>query len=321
MATVSTRALQLRLLILVFVAFVPALGFFWYANGKLRNLQLEAAEQELTQRAMAVATEYRLLLEETEGFLATLGEFPEVRSGRAPVCTDFLQRAVGHAQKYTTISLIGMDGYLACGAVTPEGDLFLGDRAYFRRAASRNTYSVGEFSLGRISGLPVVGVAQPILEGGDLAWVLGASIDLGLLGTRASHNPLPEGYTFTVLNRERQVMVRLPTTGDFTKADSVGALAELDFPDLPDLRENSQPVIVAGTDLDGLTRLFAVAPLRVATGEPQGYLAFGRTEATLLEEVDSIVDLELRFLAGGALILLVLAWVLGHFWVARYPEA
>ena len=83
MANVSTRTLQLRLLILVFLAFVPALGFFWYANRELRTLQLEAKEQALSQRAQDIATEYRLLLDESSRYLSTLAEFPQVRSGRS----------------------------------------------------------------------------------------------------------------------------------------------------------------------------------------------------------------------------------------------
>ena len=317
MANVSSRTLQLRLLILVFLAFIPALGFFWYANGKLRTLQLQAKEQELVQRSQAVATEYRLLVDEGRRYLSTLAEFPEVRSGRAPTCSEYLYRAMAHTEEYTTLSLIGMDGYLACGAVTPEGDLYLGDRAYFTRASSRGSYSVGNFTIGRMTGLPVLGLAQPIFDGEELVWILAASLDLRILGDRISRNPLPEGYTFTILDPDGRVMVRLPQTGNFTLADSVGALADGDFPALP---EGTEATVVSGTDLDGLGRLFALAPLRVTGGNTQGYLALGRTEVTLMEEVDAIVDLELRFLAGGALLLLVLAWVLGHFWVARCPE-
>jgi len=140
---------------------------------------------------------------------------------------------------------------------------------------------------------------------------------LSVLGTRVAQNPLPEGYTFTVLDRQKRVMVRLPATGSFTLADSVGAIAGMDFPALP---EGPNTVVVSGTDLDGMVRLFAVAPLRATGGDTQGYLAFGRTQVTLMEEVDAIVDFELRFLAVGALVLLALAWVLGHFWVARIPE-
>ncbi len=63
MVDVSSRNLQVRLLILVFLAFIPALGIFWYANRELRNLQLEAKEQELVQRAGEVAMEYNRLVD------------------------------------------------------------------------------------------------------------------------------------------------------------------------------------------------------------------------------------------------------------------
>ncbi len=51
---------------------------------------------------------------------------------------------------------------MACGSLTPENALYLGDRAYFVRATSRNLFSVGEFTLGRITGKPVVGMALPL---------------------------------------------------------------------------------------------------------------------------------------------------------------
>jgi len=317
MADITTRTLQVRLLILVVLAFLPALGFFWYANGELRALQMEAKEQELVQRAHDLATEYGTLLEQSRDYLATLAEFPEVRDGRNPTCSEYLQRALRHMEAYTTISLIGMDGYLACGAVTPESELYLGDRAYFLRASSRNAFAVGDFALGRMSGLPVVGVAHPISEGTEIQGILAASLDLDLLAERVSARHLPEGYTFTVLNQKKQVMVRLPRTGDFTLADSVGSMAGVDFPAPP---PRGAPTIVAGLDMDGMERLFAVAALGGGVGEPQGYLAFGRTRAILMEEVDAVVDFELRYMAGGAFVLLILAWALGHFWVARCPE-
>jgi len=317
MANVSTRTLQVRLLILVLLAFLPALGFFWYANGELRQLQMEAKEQELVQRAHDVELEYQAILEQSRDYLATLAEFPEVRMGRAPTCSEYLHRAIQHIEAYTTISLIGMDGYLACGSVTPESDLYLGDRAYFLRASSRNAFAVGEFTLGRMSGLPVVGVAHPIIDGGEVRWILAASLDLNLLAERVSTKPLPEGYTFTVLDKNGRVMVRLPRTGNFTLADSVGSMAGPDFPTLP---QRGDPVVVEGTDMDGMERLFAVTALGGLGENPRGYLAFGRTRVILMEEVDAIVDFELRYLAWGALVLLVLAWFLGHFWVARCPE-
>lgn len=317
MVDVSSRILQVRLLILVFLAFIPALGVFWYANRELRTLQLEAKEQELVRRTQEVATRYRHLVDQGETLLATLSQFPEIESARFPACSEQLARVLQHTDNFTTIYVIGMDGYMACGSLTPETALFLGDRAYFIRSTSSNQFSVGEFTLGRITGLPIQGMAYPLRDGQRTGAVLGASINLNVLAdSRSKYADLPEGYTFSVLDKDRRVLVRLPRTGDFTLADSVGAIADVDFPGPP---EGTDPVIAAGTDLDGMERLFAVMPLRSPTGGSEGYLAIGRTRITLMEEVDEIVSMQLRFLAAGGIALLVLAWALGHFWLARCP--
>jgi hypothetical protein len=300
----------------VFLAFLPAMGFFWYANTELRSLQMEAKEQDLVRRADVAAAEYRSLLNQSRAVLASLAESPEIQAARVPACAEQMERVLRHADDYTTLSIVGMDGYLSCGALTPEAPLYLGDRTYFTRATSRKQFSVGDFALGRITGKPGVGLALPILDGDEVRSVVGATLDLGYLGPSPSEGPLPPGHTFTILDRNRRVMVRLPLTGDFTLADSAGSVAGPDFPALP---EGSESVVVAGVDLDGVDRLFAVAALRGPSGDVQGFLAFGRTQATLLAEVDEIVDVEFRLLTVGGVALLVLAWALGHFWMARCP--
>jgi hypothetical protein len=68
-----------------------------------------------------------------------------------------------------------------------------------------------------------------------------------------------------------------------------------------------------------MERLFAVAQLRGSARGGEGYVAIGRNRMNLLEEVNEVVGRQLRFLALGGALLLVLAWVLGHFWLARRP--
>jgi hypothetical protein len=317
MTEVSSKNLQTRLLILVFLAFIPALGIFWYTNRALTNLQLEAKEQDLVSRAEEVATDYHRLIEKGRAILGSLSEFDQIRSSPFIECTDHLSRVLENVPEFTTISVIGLDGYLACGSLHPETPLYLGDRAYFVRVTSRNLFSVGEFALGRITGRPVVGMAQPLWEGEQTGPVLAASMDLGTLANRFRGGELPDGFTFTILDRNRRVLVRLPRTGDFTMADSVGSIAGASFPGPP---EETTPAVVAGTDLDGIERLFAVAPLNSPAGGTDGFLAVGRTRKTLMQEVEEIVSLQLRFLAIGGIVLLAFAWGLGHFWLARCPS-
>ncbi len=317
MPTVTSKNLQIRLLILVVLAFLPALGFYWYANGALRDLQVEAKEKDLLQRVTMVTSEYRNLTEEANAFLGTLSEVPAVRDAQFPGCTETLRNIMDHVPNYTTISVIGVDGYLTCGSLTPEGDLYLGDRAYFVRANAVRSFAVGEFALGRITGEAVLGMAYPVIQEGSISRTLAVSLDLDVLSQSWAREAVPEDYSFTVLDGHQRVMVRGPRPDDFTLADSVGAMAETDFPGMPEGRE---PRIAVGTDLDGMERVFAVAPLVGVSGSPQGYVAIGRTRATLLEEVEEVSRFQLQYLAVGAVALLILAWVLGHFWLVRRAE-
>lgn len=318
MVDVSLRNLQVRLLVLVFLAFIPALWIFWYANRELRLLQLEAKQHDLVQRAEEVVAAYRRLVGEGQAIVGVLSEFDEIRSVRFPQCTDHLARVLEHSAGFTTISVISMDGNLACGSITPETPLYLGDRAYFIRATSRNQFAVGDFSLGRITGKPVVGMALPLPAGTRSGGVIAASMDLSALASADRMGALPQGYTLSILDPRRRVMVRLPRSGNFTVADSVGAIADTTFPGPP---EGAGPTVVAGLDLDGMERLFAVANLRSPGGNSQGFVAVGRTRMTLMQEVDEIVGRQLRFLAVGGIVLLALAWALGHFWLVRNPKS
>jgi len=93
-----------------------------------------------------------------------LAEFPEIRDGAPGQCNRRLASVLNHTPQYTTLTLIGMDGYLACGSLTVDGGLYLGDRTYFTRANATSRFSVGDFAVGRITGKPTLGVAYPILE-------------------------------------------------------------------------------------------------------------------------------------------------------------
>ena len=73
-----------RVLLLVLIAFLPALGLYWYANREIRELQLSSQEQELLRATRETSVEYSRLLEESRVLLATLAQFPQIRDAQQP---------------------------------------------------------------------------------------------------------------------------------------------------------------------------------------------------------------------------------------------
>ena len=300
-----------RVLLLVLIAFLPAAGIYWFATNEIRSLQLSNQEQELLRATRETSLEYNRLLEESRVLLATLAEFPQVNAMQQPDCTDILGRVFDQANDLNGIWSIGLDGYVGCGSVQPDGLLYLGDRTYYIRAMNENRHVIGNYQIGRVTGRPGVASAIPIRgDDGMPVGVLIASIDLRALSETAQSMQLPQSATFTVLDREGRVLVRHPAAQ--SEGDTVGAMRAEGFPEAV-----TESGIVHGSDLDGGMSVFAVAPLTGEGNTPEGYIAIGRPEGQINAEASEVVNRTLGLMAIAGLALLTAAWIFGHYVIAR----
>ncbi len=312
--------LQTRLFVLVLLAFLPALVLFLYSGRQTKALQSRIVDEQLSRAASVASVEYVRLLAESQALLGVLSQIPAVRDGTSGECGDILANALRVTPQYTTLSRIGLDGYLRCGSLTPEQGLYLGDRAYFTLATTLGQFATGDYALGRITGKPGVGVALPIISNGngDTRGVLAASIDLTRLGTNALSAELAEGMSFTVLDRNGQVLVRQPIRPDPAIADSIGTMRGEDFPGMPDSPGIS---LTDGVDLDGFPRRFAVAALGERAGNGRGYVVIGADRDALVADIESMNRSQRWVLFFAAIALAALAWIWGHYFLVRRAVA
>jgi len=286
-----------RMLAVALVGFLPALVLFLFVTAKQREFRIAEHENELRSFARVSAVEYGRLLHQGEALLGVLSEFPEVTE-EGSACSRRLAAVMRHLEHFTTVSLIGLDGYLMCGALG-DGTLYIGDRAYFRRALATNRFSMGEYAVGRITGKPIVGLAVPINteDGVDVESVLSMSLDLDAVGNEASSMNIPVATTFTVLDGAGNVMVRVRDAAGFA-ADTVGSVAPDEFMAMI----TGVAGTVYGTDLDGVERAMAVEPLRGTGAGILGYLVVGGA-TDVLDEADDLARTELLILLAGLLFL------------------
>ncbi|MEZ4414346.1 MAG: hypothetical protein R3E10_01185 [Gemmatimonadota bacterium] len=301
--------MQRQVLLLVLIAFLPSVALYAYANRSLRGAEIRRHEQSLLHAARGIAAQHEQKLAEARSLLGSLSEVDAIRGAERGTCNALLERVMLHTPQYTTLSVIGGDGFLACGSIATTGDLYLGDRAYFTRATTGNRPAVGEFAYGRITGKPGLGVAVPLLATHGLPGVLAASLDLTRIGTWAEAVELPEDASLTLLDRQRRVLVRRSSGPAPVQADSVGAAAPEEFPAAP---ENFTAVLTDGTDLDGTSRRFAVVALRGDGVQPVGFLAVGRRTDALDADASGVFRTELALLGFAALAMLAFASVIAH---------
>jgi hypothetical protein len=309
---------QTRLFILVFLAFLPTVALYTYANRSLTAAELRNSENELLNIADQAGWEYRRILSRTESLLGALSETEVFRRPTAR-CSRDLAAIMRHMEIYTAMQLIEPDGFVSCGSLAMGESLTVGDRYYHKAVMATNRFAVGDFVIGRLTGKPIVGLAYPV--GGDdpaeISRVAAAYFDLDHLANTVYQMEVPSGTTLTVLDRTGRVMIRVPEGQSANGADTVGATVGEGFP-LPS-GDIQGPYLLRGTDLDGVDRTFAVQPLEAGGQRASGHLMIALSPDAMLRETDPVETRQLQLLAVIGLIMFALAWLFGHYTLLRDP--
>lgn len=300
---------QARLSVVVLLALLPIVGLYWYAERSLRTVHRAHQEAELLHQVDRLGLMYDRILAQSEMLLGALSEMSEFENPRQPRCDQVLSSVMGHLTYYTGIQYIEPDGFVSCGSLAGYGDLFVSDRYYHRAALANRQFTIGNFVVGRLTGKPVVALAYPLEAPGspEVSGVLALYFDLGELANRAYELGMPRAATFTVVDREGTVMVRVPAGQ--AGPDTVGASVPASFP--APTGASGAPYLVRGVDLDGRERVFAVRPLRAGTSRSYGHVYFGVDDDVLFDGTAMASISRLRLLALGGLLLIGAAWVIG----------
>lgn len=311
---------QARLFVLVFLAFLPTVALYSYADRSLKSAELQNHTSELLHLANRAGLEYRRIVSDTETLLGALAEMEEFRNPRQPRCSEALASVMRHANHYTAIQLIEPDGFVTCGSLAINESLYVGDRYYHRAAIANQQFTIGNFVVGRLTGKPILGLAHPITGTSslDVTGVMAAYLDLHELMNAFYQMDVPTGATLTVIDRSGRIMIRVPEGVNESGADTIGATVPSSFP-VPS-GEIRGPYLLEGLDLDGVSRRFAVEPLESAGRRASGHLLVGMSEERMLEDVDVIAARQLQILALAGLFMFALAWLFGHYTLLRDPK-
>lgn len=276
------HSLRERFLLLVLVALMPVLiAVVYTAAGQRQQGEMEAERSTLNLVRLAIREQERLI-GETQQLLMALSHLPAVRAQAAPdECNRLLAELRRSYAYYTNLGVASMQGDIYCSAVPLPGPVNVADRAYFRRTVSSGGLGIGEYQVGRVTGVHALNLGYPVLEDGALRAVVYAALDLSWLSDMIDRLDLPARSTLTVIDSGGTVLSRYPDPErwvgrSMAESDMVAAI----------LRRHSEGT-QEFTGLDGVSRLYAFAPLHagasgtvyVAVGVPkaEAYAAANRT--------------------------------------------
>lgn len=300
--------LRTRLVLLVLAAIVPLFGLAVLGAVMTSGKAVNQARQNLQFSASLVAANQERVAASARQILTAISNAPVIQAGTDAECRQYMEALNSHAIGYANLGIAGLDGHLRCHAVKGTADEFVGDRQYFKEAIASQGFVASDFLKGRVTGMPVVVFAQPIVnKQGKISAVAFAAVSLTELSRSLADAPLPRGTSFIITDRQGIVLAANLETAA-TRSIAIGHK-------LPD--HALQTAIDAGTagwlesgDATGESQIYAFQPSRKSANAPF-FVAVSMDKKEIHEPVRARLGMVFLALTMVATLGGWLAWVMG----------
>lgn len=304
--------LRSRILAIVIVAFLPVFLLQFLFSLERRKDAVDAARGEAFRLSENMATEYFRRLDDTRRMLMFLSSTPEVKGKKWEESTSLFKEFLANTHNLVNIIVIDAEGYVLASAVPYQGPLNLSDRSFFQRAVRGKEFSIGDYTIGRITGKPLLPLALPVLdERKEVDFLVVASWDLGWLGDIAASFPLPEGSVLMLADEKGTVLMRYPEGEGY-----VGTTVP-EAPVMKAMLEGPGSGSVSVEGLDGVRRLYVHRS--ITPGEEAGkvYICAGFPEGMIYGPANRALVMNLAILSIIAAVVILLAYALGGMFILK----
>ncbi|HUJ09097.1 MAG TPA: PAS domain-containing protein [Verrucomicrobiae bacterium] len=306
MKAFSLSSLRVRLVLLVLLAVIPALGLILYTARVQRLVATEAAYENLSRTANLTATDVSGVMDGAQQLLGGLAQFREIRSDNPESCSTVMTKLLAMYSFYSTLGVASPDGTVVCSAVPLTNSVTVADQSWFHNAVKSREFAIGEWQTDRLTGKPCVDFASPISDGnGPVQSVVFAALDLRYLNRRISRIRLPEGATSVVFDRQGAILARSPETNWH-----IQSTPEL-FPFRAMAGSRGQGTMQIA-DTNGVQQIYAFSPINGKRGAADAYVSVSIPTEIALVDANKQLAHNLLGLTVVSLLALAAAWFGGH---------
>lgn len=303
--------LRIRLLLLVLLAVVPALGMILYTTSKQRELAAQNTLRDSLRLIRTLSTEQERVIDSGHQLLIALAQLPHVRQHDSQACSHLFSVLLKNFKTFVNLLAAKPDGDVFCNSVPGVQLVNLSDRPYFQQVLKTRTFAVSGFVIGRFTGKPIITLSYPSVdEAGNLRAIVILGVDLSWLNQIIAEARLPPGSNVTVTDRKGVILARNPDPEKLTGKSA---------PEASIVRT----VLVGGEGtaeapgLDGVVRLYAFTSLRGVPEDGRVYVWAGVPKNVAFAQVNRILALNLAGLGVVVLLMFALAWTGSDILVLR----
>jgi len=160
----SFSSLRVRLRALVCVAVIPLLLLIIFSNILYRH----AKEAEIRDGVITLTNMARngldRYIDSTRQLLFTISHTDVIKEGNPSDISAFFSDLHKHFPEYINLGAVDLKGDSFASSVPLKKPVNLSDRFWFQQALKTRDFTIGEYQIGRITGLPVIVFAQPVFD-------------------------------------------------------------------------------------------------------------------------------------------------------------
>jgi PAS domain S-box-containing protein len=292
-----------KLLLLVLLLVVPALGLLLYSSFQQRRIEKERARESAVAISRLAAAQQEQFIRNARQLLATLTEFSFLTlTTNASFAETHLVNLRKLSPDYVTFGLIELDGTVFCSASATNIGSSLADRSYFRRVLQTKRFAIGDFQVGRLTGQPSLNFAFPVLDDSSrLKRVIFAALKLSLLSESLAHVPMPSDATITVIDRSGNILACHPHPEKWVGKSLVGTRL------FQRISAEKQGVLEL-PGIDGISQLHAITCITEGQS-PSLFVSVGIPLETSFARANQQLIRNCVILFGLTVFLLAVAWL------------
>ncbi len=300
-----------RLVILVLLALVPALGVQIYNEIEARGARAREGDEQALRLARLIADEQSQLIQGAHQLLTALGRVPIVRTRDVGACSAFFADLRRVYPQYVSILSTDPAGHPICISDPEVAVEAPGHQAYLDLALRSRAFAVGEYAVGPVSHRKSIHLAQPYYgDNGEVAGVIALGLSLDLMNQQLAQKPLPPKASVSIIGREGIILARFPDAERFVGHEMPGPHTYL---------LSGGEGVHETLGFDGVRRIYAYTAL---PGGPAGLaISVGLEKAEILKGTAAANRRGIQIITAGAILALICAGIGARFFIRRPVQA
>lgn len=268
-------SLLVRLVLLVCLAVLPAIGVHFHTQLQLREAGEQAVREEARRILHLVQAEQARIFEGMRLVLLTVHETRVVRTGEPLPCQAFLERIGAHLPAGQDIHVTDSEQRVMCSTSRAAVGVWIGDREHIKLALASSAFVIGGRINARSDGRPAIPLAVSYPRDDGRSGVVSMTVGLDWLHDSVAGKPLPPNTTIILADRHGTPLARIPEApeGTVTLPGAYQGLVSRSIEGVVELR-----------DTEGVPRVVAYSPAEAAVSGI--FLAVGLDKRVVLAPVE-----------------------------------